>query len=66
MISYTIHVTATNGAEASVTGSQTAIEQIEKALFAGGARFDKNTECWDFGYYKDSANYERRAPESVS
>ena len=42
------------------------IERVEAALYTGGARFEKRTQCWDFGFYSRTGDYDEKRGGDVS
>lgn len=53
-VKYTIHFTALDGSEATITGDSEAISAIEGALEKAGIEYNEQVECWDEGFYGKS------------
>jgi len=66
MVNYTIYVTDMLGNTAEITGPASAIERIETVLYGGGARFEKRSETWDFGFYATTGDYDEKRGGDVS
>lgn len=62
-IQFAIHVTAKDGSEAKITGDETALDAIEAALRKGGAKWNEEVGCWDFGFYKKNPTRRNRTQE---
>jgi hypothetical protein len=50
-MTYSFHVTGSDGSEAKVEGDMKAVDSIETAIAYMGAKWNEEVEAWDFGYY---------------